>query len=180
MLWKGRLGFRQYIPFKHHRFGIKLFELIDCETKFILDFISYTGADTEYQITPGLKLSGSIVMTLMQHYLNKGHHLYVDNWYTSPALFERLHRKKIGACGTVRKNRKGLPSLANGLKKGESQYSHTNVLLALKWKDKRDVYMLSTIHSPSYTDTNKVDRQTGEVIRKPVCILEYAKNMGCH
>ncbi len=38
--------------------------------------------------------------------------------------------------------------------------------------------MLSTIHSPSYTDTNKIDWQTGEVIRKPVCILEYSKNMG--
>ncbi len=37
--------------------------------------------------------------------------------------------------------------------------------------------MLSTIHSPSYTDTNKVDRQTGEVIGKPVCILEYTKDM---
>ncbi|KAJ8356719.1 hypothetical protein SKAU_G00195130 [Synaphobranchus kaupii] len=27
MLWKGRLGFRQYIPSKHHRFGIKFFVL---------------------------------------------------------------------------------------------------------------------------------------------------------
>lgn len=128
MLWRGRLEFRRYIPSKYHRFGIKLFELVDCETEFILDFIIYTGTDTEYQIIPGLKLSGSIVMMLMQHYLNKEHHLYVDNWYTSPALFERLHRKKTGACGTVRKNRKGLPSLADGLKRGESRYSRTNVL----------------------------------------------------
>jgi hypothetical protein len=121
MLWKGRLGFKQYIPPKRHQFGIKLFQLVDCETKFILDFIIYTGSNTEYQITPGLGLSGSVVMELMQRYLNKGHHLYIDNCYTSPARFELLHCNKTGACGTIRKNRQGLPLLTAKLKRRESQ-----------------------------------------------------------
>ena len=42
MLWKGRLGFKQCIPSKRHRFGVKLFMLCDCDTKFILNFIVYT------------------------------------------------------------------------------------------------------------------------------------------
>ena len=75
VLWNGRLGFKQYIPSKRHPFGIKLFQLVDCETKFILDFIIYTGANTEYRITDGLGLSGLVVMELMQQYLNKEHHL---------------------------------------------------------------------------------------------------------
>ena len=178
MLWKGRLAFKQYIPSKRHRFGIKSFELVDCETKFVLDFIVYTGSNTECQITSELGLSGSIVLEMMRPYLNKGHHLYVDNWYTSPTLFELLHRNKTGACGTVRKNRKGLPPLTIKLKRGESQYSHTNILLALKWQDKREVHMLSTIHSTAYANSDKVDHQTGEEIEKPVCILDYTKNMG--
>ncbi len=90
---KERLGFKQYIPSKRQRFRIKPFELVDCKMKFILEFIVYTGSNTECQITPGLGLSGSIVLELMQRYLNKGHHLYVDNWYTSPALFELLDKK---------------------------------------------------------------------------------------
>ena len=94
MLWKGRLGFKQYIPSKHPRFGMKSFELVHCEAKFILDFIVYTGSNTECQITYGLGLSGSIVLEMMQCYWNKGHHLYADNWYTSPTLFELLHRNK--------------------------------------------------------------------------------------
>ena len=32
MLWKGRLGFKQYIPNKRCRFGVKYFSL--CETTF--------------------------------------------------------------------------------------------------------------------------------------------------
>ena len=178
MLWKGRLGFRQYIPSKRHRFGIKLFQLVDCETKFILDFIVYTGSTTEYQVIPGLGLSGSIVMELMQRYLNKGHHLYDDTWYTSPALFEPLRRNKTGACGTVRKNRKGLTALTTKLKRGESHYCHKDILLALKWQDNKEVYMLSTIHSTAYENSKKIDRKTGEEIRKPSCILDYTDKMG--
>ncbi|CAF4632136.1 unnamed protein product, partial [Rotaria sp. Silwood2] len=178
ILWKGRLEFKQYIPSKRRLFGIKLFELVDAQTKFIFDFIVYTGLSTKFQNTPGLGVGGSIVMELMQRYLNKGHNLYVDNWYASPALFELLHRNKTGACGTVRKNRKGLPSLTAKLNTGESQYSHTNILLALKWQDKREVLILSTIHSPVYVNTGKIDRRTGEDIRKPLCILDYTKSMG--
>ena len=166
LLWKERLGFKQYIPSKRHRFGIKLFQLVDCETKFIFDFIVYTGSTTEYQVTSELGLSGSVVMELMLRYLNKGHHLYVDNWHTSPALFELLHRNKTGARGIVRKNRHGLPPLSTKLKRGDRQYRHTDILLVLKWQDKRKVYMLSTIHSTAYENSGKIDRQTGEETRK--------------
>jgi len=47
-------------------------------------------------------VSGSIVMTLMQPYLDKGHHLLLDSWFTSPAIFETLHARSTGACGPVR------------------------------------------------------------------------------
>ena len=89
--------------------------------------------------------------------MNKGHHLYVDNWYTSPALFELLHRNKTGACGTIRKNRHGLPPLSTKLKTGDRQYRHTDILLALEWQDKREVYMLSAIHSTARENSSKID-----------------------
>jgi hypothetical protein len=53
-LFKGRLLFKQYIPSKRHRFGIKTFVICDCETGYVLDFIVYTGATTE--IVPGMLL----------------------------------------------------------------------------------------------------------------------------
>ena len=37
------------------------------------------------------------------------HHLYVDNYYTSPAVLEALLVKKFGALGTVRSNRNAVP-----------------------------------------------------------------------
>ena len=104
----------------------------------------------------------------MQRYLNKGHYLYVDNWYTSSALFELLYLNKTGACGAVRKNRHGLPPLSTKLKRGDKQYRHTDILLALKLQDKREVYMLSTTNA----NLSKIDRQTGEEIQKSVCIFD--------
>lgn len=116
MLWKGRLSFKQYIPSKRHRFGVKLFMLCDCDTKFVLNFIVYTGAETELDNHPEVGIPGSVVLTLMKNYLKKNHTLFIDNWFSSPTLFERLLEERTKACGTVRKNRNGCHRLENSQK----------------------------------------------------------------
>jgi len=45
VLWKEKLKFKQYLPLKRNRFGIKLFELVDCKIGFLIDFIVYTGSN---------------------------------------------------------------------------------------------------------------------------------------
>ena len=87
-------------------FGVKLFMLCDCYTKFILNFIVYTGAETDIDNHPEVGIPGSVVLTLMKNYLKKNHTLFIDNWFSSPTLFERLLEEKTKACGTVRKKQK--------------------------------------------------------------------------
>lgn len=178
LLFKGRLSFQQYIPSKRHRFGIKLFVLCDCETGFIVDFIVYTGHSTNITLLDVLGTSGSVVSTMMAPFLNKGHTLFVDNWYTSPQLFQYLHEKKTNACGTVRKHRKGLPPTARKLKKGEFEAMHTQNILFVRWQDRREVTLLSTMHTMEMKETGKKNRATGEDVLKPSCVLEYNLNMG--
>ena len=79
MVWKSGFSFKQYIPSKRHRFGVKLFILCDCETKFVLNFIVYTGAETEIDSYPEVRISGSVVLTLMKNYLKNNHTLFIDN-----------------------------------------------------------------------------------------------------
>ena len=38
--------------------------------------------------------------------------------------------------------------------------------------------MLSTIHAITYANSGKIDRETGQEIRKPVCIIDYNTNKG--
>jgi hypothetical protein len=66
VLFKGRPMFKQFIKIKRHKFGIKLYVLRDCETGYMLDFIVYTGAQTEMESIPELEVSGGIVATIMK------------------------------------------------------------------------------------------------------------------
>ena len=67
LLWKGRRRLKQYIPLKRNRFGIKLYMIVDCETGFVLGFVVYTGADTDYQKFD-LGVTGDIVHPLWQNF----------------------------------------------------------------------------------------------------------------
>lgn len=178
VLWKGRLSFKQFIKSKRHRFGIKFFVLCDVETDYILDFIIYTGAETRllpYDINIGI--SGGVVKTLIAPYLNKGYNLYTDNWYTSPILSQYLLKKKTTLTGTVKKNRRGMPPLKNKLSAGGVQSSHTKNIMVLKWLDRREVFMLSTLYDDKLADSGKVDRK-GVMIKKPNCVVNYNACMG--
>ena len=126
LLWKGGLRFKKFIPLKRNRFGIKLYMIVDCETGFVLGFVVYTGADTDYQKFY-LGVTGDIVAYFLQPYFYKGHVVYIDNWYTSPTLAEFLHDRDTGMCGTVKANRKGMPKLESKLFRGEVQVSHSDV-----------------------------------------------------
>ena len=43
--WKGRLSFRQYLPNKPDKFGIKLYQLSESKSGYICDFEVCTGKD---------------------------------------------------------------------------------------------------------------------------------------
>jgi len=177
LLWKGKLKFKQFLPLKRVRFGIKLFQVVDCTSGFILEFIVYTGADTDYKKF-NLGITGDVVAHFLESHFEKGHVVYVDNWYSSPKLAEFLHEKDTGLCGTVKKNRAGLPKLASSLKKGESEVAHNMIWLALKWQDKKEVWIITTVHELGYDSTGKIHYKTGEEKIKPNCIIDYNKNMG--
>ena len=91
----------------------------------------------------------------------------------------------------MRANRKGLPqSLVNKkvkLADGASVFRRKGVqgleqggLFALKWKDKRPVLMLSTIHgaTESWTGKNSRTEEGRPPLFKPTVIVDYTRLMG--
>ncbi|KAL1268456.1 hypothetical protein QQF64_033819 [Cirrhinus molitorella] len=109
MKWKGRLAFRQFIPSKSNRFGVTFFVLYDVLTGYVLDMIIYSGSTSDIQHYQGLRISGSVVMTLLATYLRKGHVLYIDNWYSSPTLFQHLLSLGTGACASRQERDANIP-----------------------------------------------------------------------
>ncbi|KAK3756836.1 hypothetical protein RRG08_048882 [Elysia crispata] len=112
LMWKGRLIFKQYIPLKRARFGIKSFLLCD-SSGYTYRFRVYAGKDENTialdenlpQSASTLGRSGKEVMHLMLPLLDKGYRLFVDNWYSSADLFELLLQHETSCCGTLRANR---------------------------------------------------------------------------
>ncbi|KAJ8944361.1 hypothetical protein NQ314_009493 [Rhamnusium bicolor] len=122
--------------------------------------------------------SGQVVTTLMNPYLNKNLTIYLDNWYNSPTLSLLQHDNKTNSCGTIKKNRKFMPKLDEKLKRGEMSFRSSGPALVLKWCDKRDIYMITTLHDYNMSSMNKTDRQTGMQVMKLNCIIDYNQNMG--
>jgi hypothetical protein len=122
-------------------------------------------------------VGGSVVMTLIEDYIGTYRKLYTDNWYTSPSLYKVLLENCIYACGTVNIRRLGMPRF-DFLQKGCIQAKYSGELLALKWRDRKDIHMLSTCHDASMGPSSKLDRETGLPVMKPECIINYSLNMG--
>lgn len=136
----------------------------------------YTGSHTCVPKNDPLGISGAVVKEMLAQYLGKGHILYVDNWYTSPLLCKYLHKQRTGICGTVRENRKCMPKLPATQKKGDVCRKKCGNILAVKWKDKRSVTTLSTLHTGELANSGKINRK-GEELMKPDIIVDFNVNM---
>ncbi|KAM3936087.1 piggyBac transposable element-derived protein 4-like [Leptodactylus fuscus] len=178
--FKGRLHLKQFIPSKRARFGIKIYKMCESSTGYTSAFRIYEGKDRQLNppgCPPYLSTSGRIVWELIGPFLQNGYNLYVDNYYSSIPLFKALVQQNTGACGTIRKNRQGFPqSLVNEkFKKGQSGGVRSGELLALKYKDKKDIFLLSSIHTDATTTVTELGSTTPK--QKPVAVMDYNKYM---
>uniref|UniRef100_A0A0B7BCZ6 PiggyBac transposable element-derived protein domain-containing protein n=1 Tax=Arion vulgaris TaxID=1028688 RepID=A0A0B7BCZ6_9EUPU len=83
----GRLHFKQYIKNKPSPRGIKIWCAADPHSGYLHNFEVYTGKST-IQMKDGL--GHHVVTTIGQPYLDKHHHFYFDNFFSSIKLAEDL------------------------------------------------------------------------------------------
>ena len=103
LLYKGRLGWVQYIPLKRARFGIKFYMLCETKTGYLYSFIIYTGKGTiisqKYKDMP---MTSEVVLSLADSLLDMGYCITADNYYTSPQLADFLISKKTDLYGMIK------------------------------------------------------------------------------
>ena len=107
VLYKGRVVFRQYIPKKHKRFGIKIYKLCDPQG-YTYDMIVYLDKQRQHATTQITATHGT-VLQVFRRVEGLGHKIFMDNYFTSPAMFGDLFQCRISACGTVRHDKRGMP-----------------------------------------------------------------------
>jgi len=177
VLYKGRVVFRQYIPKKHKRFGIKIYKLCD-SLGYTYDMSVFLGKQRQ-NATAQITATHGMVLQVIQRVEGLGHKIFMDNYFAPPALFGDLFHWKINACGTVLRDRCGMPRdigpKSVKMKRGDIATRVRGTLRAIRWKDKRDVYILTNMHAPpvggNFTD------ESGQAI-KPRVIEDYSAYMG--
>ena len=175
--WKGNLSFKVFNPLKPHKHHVKAYEMCDSKTGYCHYIEIYSG-----KVPASSKGSTyDLIFRIMDPHLDLGHRLFLDNFYTSPQLVQDLFQRKTGVCGTLRTNRKGTPQEIKSVKldKGEWKAMHLKDggIQLIKWKDKRDVNVISSIHNADFVEC-PVKGDPGKTKLKPKAVIDYNKGMG--
>ena len=120
--------------------------------------ILYTGANTT---GPEVGHGQQVVRRLMEDYLGVGHTVYMDSFFSACGLFEALLQETTSACGTIVKNRKGLPK----------------DITSKEWKLPKGIMLISTAHTAELKNTGKKDRRTNDDIKRPDVVDKYNQFM---
>lgn len=186
--WKGNLSFKVFMKDKPKRYGMKAYMLCDSHNGYVLKFKLYTGKSQEPKPEGGTNFE--LIKELTREYRNLGHHLFMDNFYSSPFLYLNLWEWGIGATGTARSNRIGLhPFLKSDtieeggrtrkMRKGEMKIMlNQGILLGVKYQDRKTVLLMSTIEDAVMVETGKTNWGGTEPITKPRVVMAYNKYMG--
>ncbi|KAG8225832.1 hypothetical protein J437_LFUL004761 [Ladona fulva] len=124
--------------------------------------------------------SEAVALELMKVYLHMGYTVAMDNWYYSPDLFKKLVKEKTNVLGTEHVNKKIMLKVYKkmNLKKGEARVLSSRREAAFKWRDKKDVHLLSSYHKDlEVTKTGKLLFKTKEAVVKPKIVMDYNVQM---
>ena len=186
--FNGRLSFKQYMPMKPDKFGIKVWLLADADTYYVPRFQIYLGKNrTNSDLFREKGLGHYVVWTLGEPYLDANRHFFFDNFFCSADLMQCLQTRNTYACGTVRLNRKDFPADLKRMKlvRGEIRTRQSGNLVATMWKDKRVVSLLSTNTAPE-PEINAVEQIVRgrrkrvvppEAMKKPEVVKVYNTGM---
>ncbi|KAL4008381.1 hypothetical protein ACER0C_002233 [Sarotherodon galilaeus] len=175
--FRGRCPFRQYMPNKPAKYGIKIWAACDAKSSYSWNMQVYTGK------LPGgasEKNQGMRVVLQMSEGL-QGHNITCDNFFTSYWLGEELQKRKLTMLGTIRRNKPELPSeilKMQGRSLHSSLFVFTEKATVVSYcpKKNKNVLVMSTMH----TDASLSTRDD----KKPQMILDYnstkvSKYFGC-
>ena len=69
----------------------------------------YLGRDS-HSATDDMTATHAVVRHLTSRVEGLGHKIFMDNFFSSPRLSDYLDRRELNSCGTVRPNRRDMPS----------------------------------------------------------------------
>ncbi|XP_029917511.1 piggyBac transposable element-derived protein 4-like [Myripristis murdjan] len=169
--FRGRCPFRQYMPSKPTRYGVKIWAACDARSSYAWNMQVYTGkaASGEHE----KKNQGLRVVLDVTRGLGGGRNVTCNNFFTSYELAERLLARDLTVVGMLHKNRPELPAwpVHHRHEAFSSEFAFTPSVTLVSYVPKRNqsMLLLSTAHGDAAVAVDRPDR-------KPEILLHYNRN----
>jgi hypothetical protein len=176
--FRGRCKFKMYIPNKPCKYGLKIMCLTDARTGYLSNAYVYTGKDSDGQTLNDqekkLMKPTQAVIRLAKPIEQSNRNITADNWFSSIELTELLKTKGLTYVGTLKKNKKEIPTEflpARSKEVGSSMFgfTHDATLVSFTPKKGKAVILISTMHHERSIDTTS---------GKPEIIMYYNQTKG--
>lgn len=172
---RGRCKFRQYMPKKPAKYGIKVFLCCDSDTAYPLKGEVYVGRQPGAANLANKYDTKELAKRLVTPWINKGRSVTTDNYFTSVELAEYLLGVQTTLVGTIRKNKRDIPQDLQSSRKrpGNSSifcFDGQFTLVSYVPKKNKAVILLSSMQHDM--------RVSEETHKKPKIILYYNETKG--
>ncbi|UYV66526.1 hypothetical protein LAZ67_4001961 [Cordylochernes scorpioides] len=166
--FRGKCNFRQYIPNKPAKYGLKIYMMSDAHTFYTVNMEPYVGNNRG----PFYKSNASddVVKRLVEPVSGTKRNITTDNWYTSfPLAQSLLTEHNLTLVGTLKKNKKEIPVefLPNRNRPIFSSifgFNENTTLVSYVPKKSKSVILLSTMHSTMTIDEDTGDKMKPEIV----------------
>lgn len=166
--FRGNCPFRQYIPSKPNKYGIKCFALTDAKLYYTYNIEIYAGKQPEGPFFVSNKPS-DVVKRMVEPIYGSGRNITADNWFSDMDLVDYLKGKKISYVGTVRKNKRQLPTefvATMGRAQFTSLFGYNDVKTLVSYipNPRKNVILVSTLHNNNTIDPDSEEKRKPEII----------------
>lgn len=188
---KGRFSPTQYMPSKPLRKGLRVWMLCDSRSGYCHRARLYVGKMSDDATTSAV--GHRVVTSLVRGLEGRYHHLFMDSFFTSVPLLQRLLQDGLYACGPTNPNRRSYPDAlkphnVGKLAPGEFYQCQRGNLVATVTRDAKMVSCLSSNSAPGIVgigpgkrDGEGSDGDCSSLssfgIARPLPLLLYQENM---
>lgn len=176
--FRGRCGFKIYMPNKPNKYGLKVLLLVDAHSFYVYNAYIYHGRGSDGKglndEEKRLGIPSQSVIRLCKGIEGSNRNVTADNWFTSIELLHALKDRGLTYLGTMKKNKKEIPPEFQPHKDreiGTSLYGFTKdyTMVSYVTKPKKAVILVSSMHHNKETDV---------ATNKPIMIIDYNKTKG--
>ena len=162
--FRGRCSFKQYIPSKPAKYGLKRWWCCDAQTSYPLKGDIYLGRQPREQREIGQ--GARVLKELVGHWYRSGRNITADNFFSSISLDEELLQKGLTYVGTIRSNK---PEIPDEMRPAKNKDQHSSIfgfktkvtLVSYVPQQNKAVLAISTMH---HDDNVEGDNQKPEII----------------